>query len=119
MICNKCGKNNPAGTQLCPSCGEEMPGSVNCGGFADILTYTPPESPKEEAPAVMAPVASAPAVAPGMSESQAVRLADKIKLSIILSLTAAGICLLSLIIVLMSNSNISAVNSQPSPIFTP
>ena len=41
MICNKCGKNNPVGTQFCSGCGEEMPATVHCGGFADILSYSP------------------------------------------------------------------------------
>ena len=44
MLCEKCGKNNPENALICSNCGSEMPKTEKCNGFADILTYTPPES---------------------------------------------------------------------------
>ena len=44
MLCEKCGKNNPENALICSNCGSEMPQTEKCNGFADILTYTPPES---------------------------------------------------------------------------
>lgn len=37
MICKKCGRANPYGTDKCNYCGEEMPPSTNGNGFSDIL----------------------------------------------------------------------------------
>ena len=37
MICKKCGRANPYGTDKCNYCGEEMPPSTNRNGFSDIL----------------------------------------------------------------------------------
>ena len=44
MLCEKCGKNNPENALICSNCGSEMPKTEKCNGFADILTYNPPES---------------------------------------------------------------------------
>lgn len=44
MLCEKCGKNNLSDAQECSFCGATMPLQEKCGGFADILTYTPPET---------------------------------------------------------------------------
>lgn len=57
MICNKCGKNNPAGADKCSNCKEPMPSLTNCGGFSDILSYNAP-------PAAEASPAPIPAPAP-------------------------------------------------------
>ena len=38
MICKKCGRANPYGTDKCNYCGEEMPPSTNGNGFSDILS---------------------------------------------------------------------------------
>lgn len=43
MLCNQCGKNNPFGVNECTYCGARMPAREACGGFADILTYQPPQ----------------------------------------------------------------------------
>ncbi|MBE7018562.1 MAG: hypothetical protein E7413_01585 [Ruminococcaceae bacterium] len=43
MLCNQCGKNNPFGVKECTYCGAFMPAQEACGGFADILTYQPPQ----------------------------------------------------------------------------
>lgn len=51
MICNKCGKNNPAGAEKCSVCKEPMPPLTNCGGFSDILSYNAPPA-ADVAPAV-------------------------------------------------------------------
>lgn len=53
MICNKCGKNNDAEAINCINCGETLPTSTNCGGFSDILTFTPPAAGVPEAVAVV------------------------------------------------------------------
>ena len=53
MICNKCGKNNDAEATNCINCGETLPTSSNCGGFSDILTFTPPAAVMPEAVAVV------------------------------------------------------------------
>lgn len=37
MICKKCGRANPYGTDKCNYCGEDMPPSTNGNGFSDIL----------------------------------------------------------------------------------
>lgn len=37
MICKKCGRANPYGTDKCNYCGEKMPPSTNGNGFSDIL----------------------------------------------------------------------------------
>lgn len=39
MLCEKCGKNNPAGTEKCLICGAGMPSREGCGGFSDVLSY--------------------------------------------------------------------------------
>lgn len=44
MLCNQCGKNNPFGVSECTYCGASMPARSACGGFADILTYQPPNN---------------------------------------------------------------------------
>ena len=44
MLCEKCGKNNLSDAAECSFCGAPMPLQEKCNGFADILTYTPPET---------------------------------------------------------------------------
>ena len=39
MLCEKCGKNNPAGAEKCLICGAGMPSREGCGGFGDVLSY--------------------------------------------------------------------------------
>ena len=39
MICDKCGKSNLKEAVRCEHCGAEMPKKVDCGGFADILSF--------------------------------------------------------------------------------
>lgn len=43
MLCEKCGNNNPESNNRCSYCGSQMPVTEMCKGFADILTYSPPE----------------------------------------------------------------------------
>lgn len=44
MICDKCGKNSRK-EAVCSHCGEKMPETTNCGGFADILSFSISEIP--------------------------------------------------------------------------
>lgn len=44
MLCEKCGKNNSESSNICSYCGSEMPTTEMCKGFADILTYSAPET---------------------------------------------------------------------------
>lgn len=39
MFCEKCGTDNKDNATVCSRCGEKMPASSFCGGFADILSY--------------------------------------------------------------------------------
>lgn len=73
MICNKCGKNNDAEAVNCINCGEALPASTNCGGFSDILTYTPPTTSAPEAVAVAQPKGEV------LSKEEKKRLEDRAK----------------------------------------
>lgn len=50
MICKKCGRANPYGTDKCNYCGEEMPPSTNGNGFSDILSVPADTDIKSDKP---------------------------------------------------------------------
>lgn len=100
MICNKCGKNNPAGADKCSFCKELMPATTNCGGFSDILTYTAPVAP-DTAPAVQpAPIPVRQVIEPQMDEPWYASILSKKNL---ISLAAILLCVITLIVVIISS----------------
>lgn len=50
MICEKCGQSNIQGLSKCAYCKADMPAASGGGGFADILSYTAPESAVSDTP---------------------------------------------------------------------
>jgi len=112
MLCEKCGKNNLSDATKCSSCGEPMPQQEKCNGFADILTYTPPEtSPVSDG---YSTIYNAPQTE-GISEQEMKKIIKKTdniinfsQKNIIISLASVVI---GLVVILFSMYTIGEINS--------
>lgn len=102
MICNKCGKNNAPGAEICSLCKEPMPSITACGGFSDILTYTPPTaSDAQPAPAPM-PMPTVPRQVVETHQDEP-WYADILSKKNIISLAAIFLCIITLAVVMISS----------------
>lgn len=100
MICNKCGKNNPAGAEKCSFCKEPMPETTNCGGFSDILTYSAP-SVTDTVP--LAPIEPAPVRNVIEAPADEPWYADILSKKNIISLAAILLCVITLIVIIITS----------------